>query len=435
MKKVGIAVAVLLVLVIVARIGLGIWGGGQLSAIEEGWRADIARERDRVAKLRQPVVRGTALDENAVDRYRKAIDAIDQAKDLKPSKATGAIADAMSKGPFKPLSPEVVELLDAHRSEIALIRQGTRCSKVDWRYEWEKGFALPLPPLLPCRTAANLLILEGRERAQAGDARGAYDRYLDAARFGCDLSSGGPLISQMIGIAICSQAFNEIARLAASDPKGEPKPLASAEAELAKLEPCLPSFALAIHGERVNIGSIAIYASANEIGGTEASVADWVLPGKAILANAHHTLDPCLREIEDAAGDRKRCREVSATVAARCSESSNPIVAMTLINFEQVTLNYDDLLARYRLARSAIAIERAAVALHYPKTFDAPVDPLDANGAKLRYKPAADELGYKVWSVGRDGKDDGGKASAKSGDPGDIVIERASPQASSDEKK
>jgi hypothetical protein len=430
MKKVGIAVAVLIVLLVGARIGLGVMGANQLAEIEERWTKDVAAHRERISKLRQPVVRGTPLDENGADRYKRALAAIEKAKDVSDKKGAAAIGDAVKGGVRKTLAPAAVEILDSHRSEIALVRQGTRCTRCDWQLEWDRGFAMQMPPLAPARLLANLLIIEGHERAQAGDARGAYERYVDAARFGCDLAACGSLITSMSGVGVCDAAFRAIGDLATFDRKGEPKPLAAADAELAKLEPSLPSLADAIGGERVVMKGLCKFGSLSEAGvaGSEGSPAEVVLPGKWILANAINTMDPCLGEIEEAAADAKRRRAVCASVESRLAESKNPIVYAGVPPFTQVVHHFDELLARHHLARAAIAIERGAVALRYPRTIDLPADPCDENGAKLRYKLSADELGYKVWSVGQDGKDDGGKPIAKDGDPGDIVLERVSPE-------
>jgi hypothetical protein len=429
MKKVAMAVAVLIVLLVFTRIGLGVMGSNQLAQIEETWTKDVAAQKERIAKLRQPVVRGTPIDENGADRYKRALDAMEKAKDVTDKKGAAAITEAVKGGVRKTLTPAAVEILDSHRSEIALVRQGTRCTRCDWQLEWERGVAMPFPPIGSARLLANLVILEGHERAQAGDARGAYERYVDAARLGCDFAACGSLIPSMTGVGICGAAFRAIGDLATFDAKGEPKPLAAADAELAKLETPLPSFADAMRSERVVMKGLCKAGNLSDTGlGGAGSPADVVLPGKWILANAISTMDPGFGEIEEAAADPKRRRAVAAAVQSRMLESNNPIVSMGSANYTALLQNYDELLARYRLARAAIAIERAAVALHYPKTIDLAVDPYDENGAKLRYKLSADELGYKVWSVGKDGKDDGGKPIAKDGDPGDIVLERVSPQ-------
>jgi hypothetical protein len=425
MKKVAMVVAVLIVLLVAARIVMGVLGESQLAEIQERWKKSIAEHRERITKLRQPVVRGTPVDENAADRYKKAIAAIEKAKDLEiGKKGAAAIGEALKAGVQKPLSPELVELLDAHRSEIALVRQGTRCTRCDWQLEWERGISMPSPPLLQARMLTSLLILEGHERAQAGDARGAYERYVDVARFGCDLAACGGMLTSMIGMSTCDPAFRAIGNLAAFDAKGEPKPLAAADAELAKLEPCLPSFADAMRAERLVMNGLCMLGSMSEAGaGGESSPADVVLPSKWILASAIETMDPCFAEMEEAAADPKRRRAVCAAVDARLKESKNPIVALGSPTFSPH--RFDELFARYRLARAAIAIERAAVALHYPKTIDLPVDPCDENGAKLRYQLSADELGYRVWSVRTEGREFGGPIAK---DAGPFLFERVSPQ-------
>src|SRR5262245_1383438 len=110
MKKVAMVVAVLIVLLVAARIGLGGLGGNQLAEIEERWKQAVAAHQERISKLRQPVVRGTPVDENAADRYKRAITAIENAKDVAdPKKGLAVIGNALKGGVRTPLAPEVVE--------------------------------------------------------------------------------------------------------------------------------------------------------------------------------------------------------------------------------------------------------------------------------------------------------------------------------------
>jgi hypothetical protein len=55
-----------------------------------------------------------------------------------------------------------------------------------------------------------------------------------------------------------------------------------------------------------------------------------------------------------------------------------------------------------------------------PDRLERALDPLARDGRTLRYEPAADGLGYRLWSVGWDGRDDGGLG------PLDLAYERVS---------
>ena len=87
------------------------------------------------------------------------------------------------------------------------------------------------------------------------------------------------------------------------------------------------------------------------------------------------------------------------------------------------TDSYADLVAQVRTARTALAVERyrlahgtlpGGLADLVPDYLDGvPEDPFD--GRPLRYKKL--EKGYVVYSVGEDGKDDGGAEPPREGVP------------------
>ena len=80
--------------------------------------------------------------------------------------------------------------------------------------------------------------------------------------------------------------------------------------------------------------------------------------------------------------------------------------------------------ARFRLVRMVLEIEQSYASSQSlypldPQLVDRPEDPF-APGMPLRYEPAEDGFGYRVWSRGPDRQDDGGRLGA------DIVFERLS---------
>jgi hypothetical protein len=73
-----------------------------------------------------------------------------------------------------------------------------------------------------------------------------------------------------------------------------------------------------------------------------------------------------------------------------------------------------------RLASSKSCWRRSTAVLARGSTsIDRCVDPF-AHPATLRYLPAPDGKGYKLWSIGMDRKDQGGQAAGKA----DVVLER-----------
>jgi hypothetical protein len=91
----------------------------------------------------------------------------------------------------------------------------------------------------------------------------------------------------------------------------------------------------------------------------------------------------------------------------------------------------DRLLALIRVLIAALAIEEKATPDGlYPKEVDLPVDPRGAP-AKLHDQLTGDGKGFEVWSVGENGKDDGGvpqRWGSLTSDLGDdLVFERRAP--------
>jgi hypothetical protein len=93
------------------------------------------------------------------------------------------------------------------------------------------------------------------------------------------------------------------------------------------------------------------------------------------------------------------------------------------LRYRRIRVAEDDARALLRLARFAIRIEQARTKGGlYPadaRDLQPPVDPL-AWPHLVRYEAILGGRGYKVWSVGIDGKDDGGDPQSGK----DAVLER-----------
>jgi hypothetical protein len=73
------------------------------------------------------------------------------------------------------------------------------------------GIITPYPIYSKLRAMARLLLLEGHVRAARGDRSGAMDSFLDALRMGEQVQDQGVYISRIVGIAIASFTRKEIA--------------------------------------------------------------------------------------------------------------------------------------------------------------------------------------------------------------------------------
>lgn len=436
-KKILIVLGILIVLLIIFRIGADLWGRSKLKAYDLIWRQAITAMRQRNAAHKVPVLNGQPIDENAAPLYKNLM-AVVEKDDVVAIRAAAKIQVGT------PLPPEAVKLLDERRPVIAQLREALHRTHCDWNFKYEDGFYMELPNFLPAQTIlARLLILEGHKHAYAGDLSAAADRYLETVKFGNDIASG-PMITVMIGSVIAGDALDSLMQIVVL---GGSKPLLLAELErdLAQLESSLPSFVDAIRIERTIIGTFkgliehkSYFDIIKDLDPNSDSASYRIyslvlpifIPSRAILADAVTDLEPLYEEAERGAAlaDRTEQERIFTTIKDRAGASWNPIVnsswSMGVFN-QRYGLKTARVKAKYRLIQTAIAIERQrSKDGRYPQDqtlINLPIDPL-ASPAKLNYQAASDGRGYKIWSVGENGKDDGGTSGNEGAD--DIVLER-----------
>jgi hypothetical protein len=436
MKKLLITIVVLVLLFAAIVVGLDRWGRSKIAEYEPVWRQRIADLRAAAAARRMPVLHRAPRDENAAT-LEKAIMEREKARGDKAN--TRGLGDAASASPYAPIGPTAAAELDARRADVDELRAALACTRCDLEAEYEKGFEMPLPPLLAARNLANALVVTGHERAQAGDLAGAAERYLDAQRFGADIAQG-TLIAGMIGIAISNSALGALGKLVTEAPPGAALPLDAIAGGLDALSPHLPSAPTILEGERLFIGSTAVFLNEKSAGelltlGSELSsggpsVGDRIfaviVPFRAVVANAIPVYEGTMDDLIASAkitDDREARRKRHQESQARAAGSWNPIVAIGVPNLEKAIERTFETRARLEVLRLALALERRrAVEGRYPASLpdaDRVVDPC-AGPARLSYEVLGEGNGYRISSAGENGKDDKG-----AGD--DIVLERKPP--------
>jgi hypothetical protein len=417
-RALAIAIVALLALAPLARVAADAWGGARLRAHQARLEPEIAAERKRMAEARSPVLRERALDEDAAPRYLALMKAV---SGLAPaSREYVELGKTVSLGPDAPAAPEALALLEEHREAVRRLREATTCSRCLWEVTYDDPGA-PIPSLLPARTLANLLILEGHERARARDPRGAAERYLDAARFGCDFRSG-PLIHNLIGIAIAQMGLRSVGRLVVSD-RLPPSLLAQIGDELERLEGHLPTVAAGFRHARLGLAGLgrAVDEHREGIGLATPRLLPLFVPYRLLAAQAAEAADPVWRQLERAVDvtDPNEADRTTDAVASLPAPTWNPIHRTLSPNLMRARVSSDDLAAWHALARAAVLVEQAgggrnpATAL----TVSLPADP-HASPQPIRYAPTPTG-GYRLWSVGMNRTDDGGT----SRDNLDLVLE------------
>jgi len=425
-KLLAISLAVVLGTPVVARLAIEIWASYRLSAFEMFWTKGIGAERARAATRPSPVLAGAPIDQNAAPRYRELLP---RAGEIEKKE----LESVLSSPPRAPFPEDLKALLDAHRQDLAQLREIVRCSRCDWELRYEKEGALAeLPDLRKGFNLATLLVLEGHERASVGDTDGAADRYLESARIGIDFARG-PTIAYLTGGLMIRQALLSLGRLLVETPREALEHLDTIEARLKQLEPAIPSAADAFRVERLAKPGVLRAKLAERLenapSGTGSGIASRLVSNRVLLALALIEIDGRFAVAEGAASARtlSERRELLSFLRGRESPEGDPLFdeKAPAGYVESVSRRGDEQLAWLRVVLAAVLLEKhRARNGSYPKDASGialPEDP-HARPALLRYEALGEGTGYRVWSVGLNEVDDGSR-----GD--DLVLERRSPDS------
>ena len=177
-------------------------------------RAQVEDERagPRPPPPAREALYGETRDGDAREGYEAAIAAI--LTDL-PAKPLSQAIEGAALGAVLPLSATLTALLEAHRGEVETLRRAAHArgdAALDARGSGRRVEAM--------RTLTWLVVLEGHESACRGDARGAAERYLDAARFAADVAAGGSIVSHMIGLGLLRSPLHALDDLVANGHRG-----------------------------------------------------------------------------------------------------------------------------------------------------------------------------------------------------------------------
>ncbi len=135
-----------------------------------------------------------------------------------------ALLDAAMRGDAEALrSPEIAAWIESNRAAVEDIRAATKLEYRGYELKSENGdlISAMLPNLSPVREATRAMIAGGRQAQAEGRVADAVTDYLDAARVGAQTGQGHTLIESLVGVAIQSAANNAILDLAASASAGE----------------------------------------------------------------------------------------------------------------------------------------------------------------------------------------------------------------------
>jgi hypothetical protein len=387
-KIVGIVVAV----IVLSIIGLVVWasvaGIRKFERMREKSRAYLAEVR--AADFRRPVLRGAAEKGNAWDDYLLA-----QAEVRRFAKAN-RLGENVDRSPKA--DPEIAkEALAAHGAALDLLRRGAGREASRYPYEWEQGVNMKTPSLMDAIYTANLGILKARALIEDGKSRDAAGVLLDVCQYGRDFTADGVLISYMVGVALLMSGFNEIRD---NLDKFDPAALEDLDKGLETLDAGFPNLAKTLMNEALLFGGL---------------LNDSVLGGSGPARLLHADAVERIGESMEAAAKAEtlpwaEARRETTRIETEAAKSWNPISRIA-----SPSMLKSGSIGRQRRAH----LRALRIAVHLKATGKL-LDLDDPFGAKMRTEEKDGKV--RIWSVGKDGVDDGGIGDWKS-ESKDVVLE------------
>jgi hypothetical protein len=355
--------------------------------------------------------------------------------------------------------PDVADWLKRNEKPLAVVAEAARRPK--YYNPVVSGAEDPTMPrimtaLMPnvqkCRELANALASRAMRRLGEGDADGAWQDLMTCQRLGRHVGGGATLIDSLVGIAVVTVAANTQVTLISHGPH-PPQRLRGWLSDLRQLPP-LPRFADRLDpGERYSIleklTNIAVNvertvdmssptprtASAGERLGDRLFTRsiDWDpalrkanrvmdqyaagarLPDRAARKQEYAKLEDEFSDARMAKSRRSGLGQMAMTPSKRGERDGDILIALLLPSLEklqdstdraeqiQLNLQVALALAAYRADHGRYPVTLAELAPKY-----LPSVPNDIfSGKPLIYRP--DKDGYLLYSVGGNGKDDGGR--------------------------
>jgi hypothetical protein len=431
-------------LIVLSLCGLGGWAVLQVADFPQAARQLPAAERE---------YRAMGLPWTASDLARKpAVSDSDNAAILirevaasgtlrKLSREHDEIEDLLREGRLA----DATERMQPYREIVPRIVEAARRPDADFKRDWDLGPILLLPEYAEIKNMVRLLGLEGRLKAQRGDAEGAASRLLDARRLGAHAGREPILIAHLVYIAcdaIALRALEDALAAHRGNRAGLARLRSVAEADLPA-----PQFRNALRGEMYmglagirNLNYRQIHRLASGKGDAETMMEpaslrrDGVPRGfmeRAFLARHLQMWSEAERRMarrpDDVRAQSLAVQEVSDGLEGE-RRLSYLVSAVLFPVFSQAGEAYVQREAREHAVRAAARVlEFEARNGRFPERLEevgpVPLDPFD--GEPLRYRRT--EEGFRVYSVGRNMRDQGGMTPSEvRGDfdarAGDLVV-------------
>ncbi|HNQ23395.1 MAG TPA: hypothetical protein PKK06_09905 [Phycisphaerae bacterium] len=331
-----------------------------------------------------------------------------------------------------------------NRAALALTQRASTMPQCQMPYFGEPGqsvLALILPNLSMLRFLSKLVVVEGQRLEAKGDHDAAVEQYLTCARMGTHAGAGITLIENLVGFAICNLAQQRLADLVLRHDLS-PAQLERLDRALVELGPRLPSSERGLRQERIaglqlvdelcsrplrvlsGVQEMSVDGGPADVnvvpadgwGRLEQRVGRLLLPDRTIKQHMTAYYDRVLEFATQPPGQRS-LTEADVDAVVQRIPAWDVIARMSLPSLTAAAGQSWRAQAQWNLLRGLVAL-RSYMARHAgtpPARLADLGDALSADalldvysGQPLRYR--VESAGWVLYSVGPNGRDDGGVA-------------------------
>ncbi len=286
-----------------------------------------------------------------------------------------------------------------------------------------RSFCAGFPHYQKIRALARFLSLQAQVDAAKGDAGAAMGASLDAVQMGETMPRGGPLIGMLVGVACQAigrrQAWKSAGRLDAAQARAAARRLETIRAGHVPFADTLQEEEWEVQGSLLELmrkpdwPANLLTAMAPDQQQDQAA-SSWPIAAHIRLMGKRTIMANFTRYMEQSIADARQPYATHPAPPPLPTDPVNQILVPILSagRLDEVKADTENALLLVTLALRAYKMDHGA----YPPTLTAlapgyiraiPADPFSLSGP-LRYKRAG--AGYVLYSVGPDGKDDGGAA-------------------------
>lgn len=411
-KLAGLIGAVVAVLLLTYALYIHSVADRRWAAMEKSIQELLAQSNLRNGP--RPVLRDTAVPGSAWDEYTPTLLTM-------KGVPMAVLGEYVSRGP-KADRQKVEEALQKYGAALDGLRRGAMRADGHYPLKWEQGFSADIPGLLQSQNLANLAICRARMLAEEGKSREGAELLLDTCQFARDLGYNQILISEMISIAIIGISLDELRDLMLHA-KLSKEELIDVARQLEILDGTFPVNGHSLLNEPLAAGHDFLKSggdvdlSAFSLVGKDSI--DWnyflwraVFPRRLICSDAYFIeLDYMKRFAAADAESWASCNTVGSKADLEIHKLRNPFAKLMIPGLSGSNRAGRERRSHLRLLR-ALAIYRSSGRIP---------DIDDPFGGKLLHSEQGGKV--KIWSVGRDQVDGGGKGEWKANAGPDIVLE------------